>query len=149
MKLIPKPKKIEILEGIFECILIEKVNYSAFLDNRILKELKKINVCIKQTESLDAPLLFEKDQSLACEEYKILIKNKQIKVIASTLNGAFYGTKTLQQILKEEELRMIYGGAITGTFINAIIKGVNSFLDLGRSIGTAIRRIGAGSICPL
>ena len=80
MKLIPKPKKIEILEGIFECILIEKVNYSAFLDNRILKELKKINVCIKQTESLDAPLLFEKDQSLACEEYKILIKNKQIKV---------------------------------------------------------------------
>ncbi len=52
-------------------------------------------------------------------------------------------------ILKEEELRMIHGGAITGTFINAIIKGVNSFLDLGRSIGTAIRRIGAGSICPL
>ena len=52
-------------------------------------------------------------------------------------------------ILKEEELRFIYGGAITGTFINAIIKGVNSFLDLGRSIGTAIRRIGAGSICPL
>ena len=55
MKLIPKPKKIEILEGIFECILIEKVNYSAFLDNRILKELKKINVCIKQTETLDEP----------------------------------------------------------------------------------------------
>ena len=72
MKLIPKPKKIEILDGIFECVLIETVNFSAFLDNRILKELKKINVCIKQTESLDAPLLFEKDQSLACEEYKPL-----------------------------------------------------------------------------
>lgn len=52
-------------------------------------------------------------------------------------------------ILKNEELKEISGGAITGTFINAIIKGVNSFLDLGRSIGTAIRRIGAGSICPL
>ena len=104
MKLIPKPKKIEILDGIFECVLIETVNFSAFLDNRILKELKKINVCIKQTESLDAPLLFEKDQSLACEEYKILIKSKQIIVTASTLNGAFYGIKTLQQILKEEEV---------------------------------------------
>lgn len=50
--------------------------------------------------------------------------------------------------LTREQLATITGGVnISGTFINAIIKGVNSFLDLGRSIGTAIRRIQTGNIC--
>ena len=94
--MVPKPKKIKILDGYFEHILIEKVNYDPFLDDRIFKELKKINICIKKTDELDAPLLFELDQTLKKEQYKIFINSKQIIVNASTLVGAFYGIKTLQ-----------------------------------------------------
>ncbi len=52
-------------------------------------------------------------------------------------------------VLKTNELMNIYGGAISGTFINSIIRGINSFLDLGRSVGTALRRIISRNICPL
>lgn len=51
--------------------------------------------------------------------------------------------------LTKQELLKINGGAISGTLINGIIKGVNSFLDLGRSVGSAVRRISEGNICPL
>lgn len=52
------------------------------------------------------------------------------------------------KILNKHQLANINGGVnISGTLINAFIKGVNSFLDLGRSIGTAIRRVQTGNIC--
>lgn len=51
-------------------------------------------------------------------------------------------------LVEDNELKNIIGGA-SGTYINAIIRGVNSFLDVGRSLGTAIRRLIDGSICPL
>ncbi|MEG0266690.1 MAG: hypothetical protein RR659_03490 [Bacilli bacterium] len=52
--------------------------------------------------------------------------------------------------IKEDELMSIYGGAgVSGNFISGIVRGVNSFLDLGRSVGSAIRRLSNGSICPL
>ena len=51
--------------------------------------------------------------------------------------------------LKKEELLNINGGGISGTLLNSIIRGVNVLLDLGRSLGTAIRRLGSNSICPL
>lgn len=104
MNLVPKPQKISILEGFFEHVLIENVNFEPFLDDRIFKELKKINICIKKTESFDVPLLFELDQSMTEEQYKIQINSKQIIVVASTLKGAFYAIKTLQQILKEDKI---------------------------------------------
>lgn len=55
------------------------------------------------------------------------------------------------QELNKEELLNIDGGAssINGTLINSLARGVNTFLDLGRSLGTAIRRIHDGNICPL
>lgn len=50
--------------------------------------------------------------------------------------------------LTRQQLANIHGGVnISGTLINAIIKGINSFLDLGRSIGTAIRRVSTGNLC--
>lgn len=52
--------------------------------------------------------------------------------------------------LKKEELLQIYGGInISGTLINSLVRGINAVLDLGRSIGTALRRIGGNKICPL
>jgi len=53
-------------------------------------------------------------------------------------------------IIRKEELINIYGGAsLSGTLLNSIIKGVNAFLDLGRSFGSALRRIFSNNICPL
>ena len=52
--------------------------------------------------------------------------------------------------LNNKELLSIEGGInITGSFINSIVRGVDIVLDLGRSVGTAIRRYQDNSICPL
>lgn len=50
-------------------------------------------------------------------------------------------------MLIEEEMKNIIGGAITASWISAIAKGINSILDLGRSLGSAIRRIQTGRLC--
>ena len=52
-------------------------------------------------------------------------------------------------LMNKEELEKIRGGSINGTLINAFVRGLNSFLDLGRSLGTALRMISAGSFCKL
>lgn len=49
--------------------------------------------------------------------------------------------------LTKKELLEISGGAISGTLINAFIRGITSILDLGRSLGTAIRRIQLRNFC--
>lgn len=52
--------------------------------------------------------------------------------------------------LNKNELLSVDGGVnITGTFITSLTKGVNALLDLGRSLGTAIRRIGSKSVCSI
>lgn len=52
-------------------------------------------------------------------------------------------------ILSNEELKLVIGGSLTGTMINAFVRGINSMLELGRSLGTAIRRVIDGKACPL
>lgn len=52
--------------------------------------------------------------------------------------------------IDNEELFLIVGGInITGTLINSITSGITKILDLGRSLGTAIRRVIGNSVCPL
>lgn len=51
--------------------------------------------------------------------------------------------------LNKDELLNINGGGISGTLISALTRGVNTLLDMGRSLGNAIRRIGSNNICPL
>lgn len=50
-------------------------------------------------------------------------------------------------MLNKEELRKIEGGAIAASYITALVRGINAILDLGRSLGTAIRRITNGNLC--
>ncbi len=50
-------------------------------------------------------------------------------------------------ILSKSELIKITGGSITPGIINAVTKGINAFLELGRVIGTAIRRTVSGKTC--
>ncbi len=53
--------------------------------------------------------------------------------------------------LNKEELLNVVGGAVastlTATMINAIAKGITTIVDLGRNLGSAIRRISSGKIC--
>lgn len=51
--------------------------------------------------------------------------------------------------VKDKELQNIHGGGISASFITAAVRAINSLLDLGRSLGTAVRRIRSGSICSL
>ena len=51
--------------------------------------------------------------------------------------------------LTNEQLEGIKGGVnITGTFINALVRGIDVLLDLGRSLGSAIRRSRDNTLCP-
>lgn len=49
--------------------------------------------------------------------------------------------------LTKEELLHISGGAISAAYITALVRGINALLDLGRSLGTAIRSITSGIKC--
>lgn len=52
--------------------------------------------------------------------------------------------------LNSEELKSIIGGAsISGTLVSSLVKGVTTFFDIGRYLGSSIRRIFGGNICPL
>ncbi len=51
--------------------------------------------------------------------------------------------------LSKEQLLNITGGAITATLINAIVRGVSVFLDVGRSVGSALRRLISGNKCSI
>ena len=51
--------------------------------------------------------------------------------------------------LNNNELMNIEGGAISGTLINSITRGIDTILNVGRSLGSAIRRIGSNNVCPL
>lgn len=55
------------------------------------------------------------------------------------------------QELNKQELLSIEGGAINfnGTLISSMTRGINTLLDLGRSLGTAIRRIQNDNICQM
>jgi len=48
----------------------------------------------------------------------------------------------------EVELKKIVGGAsISSTMLNAIARLINTMLELGRSVGTAIARSRSGKMC--
>ena len=49
--------------------------------------------------------------------------------------------------LKDSELKLISGGSITATFINAVVKGISLIVELGKSLGSSFRRITSGSTC--
>lgn len=53
-------------------------------------------------------------------------------------------------MLEKEELLQIVGGiSITGTLINALSRGITTIMDLGRSLGSALRRAIGGTMCPI
>ena len=58
--------------------------------------------------------------------------------------------KNVMTKLNRKELQEINGGStISGVFLNAITSGIKTILDVGRSLGTAIRRIKEGKLCSI
>ena len=49
--------------------------------------------------------------------------------------------------LNNNEIKQIDGGSLSGTFINAITSGMKAVLEIGRSLGSALRRVKEDSLC--
>ncbi len=43
--------------------------------------------------------------------------------------------------LHEEELILVYGGAISGTLINAVVRLINCVIEIGKMIGSSLYSI--------
>ena len=53
-------------------------------------------------------------------------------------------------MLEKQELLQIVGGInITGSLISAIHRGISVIMDVGRNLGSAIRRAIGGTMCPI
>lgn len=50
-------------------------------------------------------------------------------------------------MLSNEELMSVKGGSLTSQFLNAVTRAVETVLDLGRTVGSSIRRIFSGKLC--
>ena len=57
------------------------------------------------------------------------------------------GVFILKELSNEEMMSINAGATVTGTLINAIYIGVNVFTDLGRYLGSSIRRIIDNNLC--
>lgn len=49
--------------------------------------------------------------------------------------------------MNEEELKKINGGSISPTLLNAIIRGASLLFELGKSIGSSLRRVRNSNYC--
>lgn len=55
----------------------------------------------------------------------------------------------MKKINKETMLKVTGGAGLTASFLTALVRGVNAFLEVGRTIGSSIRRISSKQVCPL
>ena len=52
--------------------------------------------------------------------------------------------------LEVKELTSITGGeTVTGTLVDAVTTGIKALFDIGKSLGSSIRRLSTNNICPL
>ena len=51
------------------------------------------------------------------------------------------------QKLTKEELKQVVGGSISGAVISSIFKGLDMMQELGRSLGSSIRRLFTRNFC--
>ncbi len=55
--------------------------------------------------------------------------------------------KEVNMELSREELKEINGGSISGAIITSVIKGIAKIYEIGRGIGSSIRRIITKRFC--
>lgn len=114
MYLIPRPKEYREKEGYFKLKRETEINLSYACDFyeldyalELQKEIKEIfgfNIAISKSISntdLKNAINIIKIDGMEDEEYKLIINNDSIKIIATFASGIFYGIQTLKQILKQ------------------------------------------------
>lgn len=52
-------------------------------------------------------------------------------------------------MLKNEELVLVRGGALSTTLLNSLARLVNTLYELGQSVGSSIRRIASKKVCSI
>lgn len=67
-----------------------------------------------------------------------------LQIQLNVINGG--GEKWMKE-LNNNELNMIIGGSISGTLISSIVRGAETLFELGRSLGSAIRRFVSKQFC--
>ncbi len=55
----------------------------------------------------------------------------------------------MKKLSFEEQLQIVGGINITGALIGHLVRGASIVLDLGRSVGTTIRRIASNKLCSI
>ena len=55
----------------------------------------------------------------------------------------------MRRLTCAEMVKIDGGSALSSTLITALTRAGNTIMDIGRSLGSAIRRIYEGSACPL
>ena len=52
--------------------------------------------------------------------------------------------------LDNEKLNLLSGGeTVSGTLVTALTSGIKAIFDVGRSLGSSVRRLSSDEICPL
>ena len=53
--------------------------------------------------------------------------------------------------MQKNELLSIYGGSVSwnSTLFNALVRAASLFLEMGRNVGSATRRIISGKVCSI
>lgn len=53
----------------------------------------------------------------------------------------------MKELSIKEEKQIYAGSGISGTLMNSLLKGFNIFTDLGRYLGSSLRRIFSNNMC--
>ena len=53
----------------------------------------------------------------------------------------------MKELEKQELLDINGGGVLSAAFLTAVVRGVQTIMDIGRSVGTAARRYFSGNVC--
>ena len=97
LHLIPKVKSLDIKEG----YLLKKAIFcdTAALDPRLAQALS----ALEQDES-GTPLSFSVGEDANDESYKLFVEEREIRIEAHGVRGAFYAIQTLRQLFTEERV---------------------------------------------
>ena len=53
----------------------------------------------------------------------------------------------MKELSCKEEKEIYCGGTISSTLVNVFLKGINIFSDLGRNLGSSLRRLFSHDMC--
>lgn len=57
--------------------------------------------------------------------------------------------ENMKKLTEQELIDVIGGWSLTGTLVNAFTSAAKTVMDFGRSLGSAIRRIGSNKLCKI